>query len=129
MPASACDDETMTGAMKYETTKDNRMEFCYIGLTIIEPPSNWELCMFGFLDAKLIVNLSPQVPLPGPVPTLAMDLDLFFWTRWPVLGMRPELSTVPATHLAFMTVPTLKMLESPVKVCVYHCITCMPQTK
>ena len=80
------------------------------------------LCMFAFLGVNSLwvgispysVNLFPQVQLPGLVPTLARELEPFFWTRWPVLGLRPDLWTVAVIHLAFMTVPTLKMLESPV---------------
>ena len=52
--------------------------------------------------------------MPGLVPTLAEELEPFFWTRWPVQGLRPDLWTVAVINLAFMTVPTLKMLESPV---------------
>ena len=72
------------------------------------------------LRVDLRVDLSPQVQLPSLVPTLAEGQDPFFWTRWSVLGVRPEWWTVPVAHLVFMTVPTLKMLESPVKVCMYN---------
>ena len=63
------------------------------------------------LDIQMM--LLQQVPLPGLVPSLARELEPFFWTRWPVLGLRPDLRTVAVTHLVIMTVPTLKMLESP----------------
>ena len=62
------------------------------------------------------VNSSPQVQLPDRLPTLAEELEPFFWIRWAVLGLKPDWWTVAVTHLAFMTVLTLKMLESPVKV-------------
>ena len=68
------------------------------------------------------VKFSSQVQLLGLVPTSARELEPFFWTNWGVLGMRRDLWTVPATHLAFTTVPTMKMLESPVKVCMHACV-------
>ena len=52
--------------------------------------------------------------MPGPVPTLAGELEPSSWTRWAVLGLRPDWWTVLVTHLVFMTVVTMKMLESPV---------------
>jgi len=57
-----------------------------------------------------------QGQLPGFVLSLARELDPFFWMKWTVLGLRPDLWTVTATHLVFITVSTLKMLESLVKV-------------
>ena len=62
------------------------------------------------------VNLFLQVQLLESVVSLAGGLEPFFWMRWTVLELRPDLWTVPVTHLAFITVLTLKMLESPVKV-------------
>ena len=58
-------------------------------------------------------DITPQVQLPGSVLSLAGELDPFFWTRWHVLELRPDLWTVPVTHLVITTVPTLKMLGSP----------------
>ena len=71
----------------------------------------------------LRVNMVPQVPLPGLEHSLVKELEPFFWIRWPVLGMRPDLWTVAVTHLVFTTAPTLKMLESSVKVCMHACVT------
>ena len=68
---------------------------------------------FGYLSIRHTNDVAPSVQLPGSVISLARELDPFFWTRWPVLGLRPDLSTVPVTHIVIMTVPTLKMLESP----------------
>ena len=39
----------------------------------------------------LKVHVSQQVQSPGPLPTLAGELDPFFWTRWPALGLSPDL--------------------------------------
>ena len=63
-----------------------------------------------------------QGQLPGFVVSLAGELDPFFWMKWTVLEMRPDLWTVAVTHLVFITVPTLKMLESPVKVIMHACV-------
>ena len=79
--------------------------------------------VFGVRDlphsVSLKIKLSPQVPLPDRVPTLAGELEPFFWMMWPALGLRPDLSTVAVGHLVLIIVGTMKMLESPVKVCYY----------
>ena len=62
------------------------------------------------------IYFSAQVQLLGPLPTLVRELEPFFLTMYSVQALRPDWWTVLVTHLAFITVPTLKMLESPVKV-------------
>ena len=54
------------------------------------------------------------------MPTLARELETSSWTRWDVLGLKHDLWTAPLMHLVFMIAPILKMLESPVKVCVAY---------
>ena len=49
--------------------------------------------------------------------SLARELEPFSWTRWDALGMKHDLWIVPLIQLVYMIAPTLKMLESPVKVC------------
>ena len=67
--------------------------------------------------------------LPGRLPTLARDLEPFFWIMWAALGLRPDWLTVAVTHLVFIIVSTLKMLESHVNVCVctYVCSVLTPK--
>ena len=57
----------------------------------------------------------------GLVPTLAGELEPFFWITWAALGLRRDWWTVAVTNLVFITAPTLKMLESHVKVCMHAC--------
>ena len=85
----------------------------YIGLF-------WGIKVF-LHSVGLRVHLSPQVQLPGCVPTLARELEPFFWIMCTAVGLRPDWWTVAVTHLAFITVTTLMMLESHVKVCVCVC--------
>ena len=63
-----------------------------------------------------ILYFSAQVQLLDPLPSLARELEPFFWTMYSVLALKPDLWTVLVTHLVFITVPILKMLESPVEV-------------
>ena len=86
------------------------------------------ICVFAFLkwhdclkkcfpySVGLKVHLSQQVQLPRGVHTLARELEPFFWTIWSVLGRKPNLWIVAETRLVFITVATLEMLESSVKV-------------
>ena len=60
-----------------------------------------------------------QVQLLVHLPTLAKELVLSFWIMCSVLVLRIGLWTVPAMELVSTIVHTLKMLESPVWVCVY----------
>ena len=93
----------------------------YLSLIIIHSISTFVCEMKSGVIFSLTVflssyclNLSPQVQLPGPVPTLVGELEPFFWTRWPVLGMRPDWWTVKVIHLVFIIVATMKMLGSRV---------------
>ena len=63
---------------------------------------------------------SPQVQLPAHFPTLVRELDLFFWTMYIVLALKPEYRTVPTMELETIIVPTLKMLVLNVKVSIMY---------
>ena len=66
----------------------------------------------------------PQEQLPSHLPSLAREMAPSGWTMWSVLEMKPNLSLVPTMKLAVITVATLKMLVSDVKVSslsVMHC--------
>ena len=50
--------------------------------------------------------------LLGHLPSLARELEPFFWTMYSVLALKPDWWTVPTMELVHITVPTLKMLVS-----------------
>ena len=59
---------------------------------------------------------SSQVQLLVRLPTLVRELDLFFWTMYNALALKPEYKTVPVMELEAIIVPTLKMLVLNAKV-------------
>ena len=61
-------------------------------------------------------NLFLQVQLPAPLLILVRELEPLCMTMWGVLEQSPGFKTVPAMELAFITVPTLKMLVLNVRV-------------
>ena len=63
---------------------------------------------------------SSQVQLLVPLPTLARELDLFFWTMYDALAVKPEYKTVPVMELEAIIVPTLKMLVLNAKVIILY---------
>ena len=56
------------------------------------------------------------------MPSLARELEPFFWTMYSVLALKPDWWTVPTMELAHITVFTLKMLVSDavLHVCMYN---------
>ena len=42
------------------------------------------------LDIQMNMLLHMQVQLPGSVLSLVGELEPFFWTRWPAMGLRPD---------------------------------------
>ena len=57
-----------------------------------------------------------QVLLPFEMHFLARELDPSFWTMCPAEAVKLDLLTVLPIQLAFITVPTLKMLEFGVEI-------------
>ena len=51
-----------------------------------------------------------QMQLLAAVLSMARELDPSYWTMWPALGLNLDFMTVLTMELAFITVPTLKML-------------------
>ena len=47
--------------------------------------------------------------------SMARELDPSYWTMLPALALSLDFGNVPAMELAFITVPTLKMLVSFVR--------------
>ena len=66
-------------------------------------------CLKNITHNNAILS-SPQVQLLARLPTLARELEPFFWTMCSVLGLKPEYKTVPVMELETIIVPTLKML-------------------
>ena len=58
-----------------------------------------------------------QVQLPTALPILGQELVPFSWIICCVLGLRPDLSTVHTVESVYTIAPTLRMLESPARVC------------
>ena len=92
-------------------------------------------CARKQLTMQLIV-VSSQVQLLAQMPFLAREQVTSSWTMCSVLVLKPDLWTAPVMGLAFTTVPTLKMLESPVWVsvksqysshCTYDDVTLLKQ--
>ena len=54
------------------------------------------------------------------LPTLARELEPFFWTMCSALGLKPEYKTVPVMELETTIVPTLKMLVLNAKVIILY---------
>ena len=63
-----------------------------------------------------------QVQLPVVKPILVRELDQSSWTIWCVVALRDDLQTALAMELVFITVTTLRMLASPVRVCTLYTI-------
>ena len=57
-----------------------------------------------------------QVLLPFEMHSLARELDPSSWTMCPAEAVKLDLLTVLPIQLAFITVPTLKMLEFGVEI-------------
>lgn len=64
-----------------------------------------------------------QVQLPVVKPILVRELDQSSWTIWCVVALRDDLQTALAMELVFITVTTLRMLASPVRVCTLYTIS------
>jgi len=63
------------------------------------------------------------VQLPAPWLTSVRELEPFCMIMWSVLGQSPGFRTVPVMELAFITVPTLKMLVLNVRVRIKHVLS------
>jgi len=50
-----------------------------------------------------------------PMLSMARELDLSYWTMWAALALSLDFGNAPVMELAFMTVPTLKMLVPRVR--------------
>jgi len=53
--------------------------------------------------------------LLAAVLSMARELDPSYWTMWPALDLNLDFMTVLTMELAFITVPTLKMLVPVVR--------------
>ena len=98
-PRSATD----TGA-SYLKFKWTELQCSLVGKQLISNPSN------------IAIIIPSQIQLPAPMPPLVGELVPSSWTMCSVVAQKPNLWTAIALELAVITVTTLKMLESSVRV-------------
>jgi len=91
-----------------DTEKDN-----YYSCTYICNISNCTVQYYLLIILLLGLNdfiFVLQMQLLAAVLSMARELDPSYWTMWPALDLNLDFMTVLTMELAFITVPTLKML-------------------
>ena len=98
-----------------------RFRDCYTGASYLK--FKWTELQISLVGKELISNPSniaifipSQCQLPAPMPPLVRELVTSSWTMCTVVAQKPNLWTAIVLELAVITVTTLKMLESSVRV-------------
>ena len=92
-----------------DTEKDNYYSCTYVCNVLNCTVQYYLLIVILFLGLNDFIFVL-QMQLLAAVLSMARELDASYWTMWPALDLNLDFMTVLTLELAFITVPTLKML-------------------